>query len=645
MDDAMLNWAQPLSQLEAFFEGWIDGIMKLQQFSCCGILNTLAPMLRTALLASLALLPLLPTKALARDLSLSTLAEQSEFRKTGRYDEMVALCEAFAHRWPQQARCFDFGISPEGRAMKALAVSNRGLLTPQSARAADVPVVLVQGGIHAGEIDGKDAVFWLLRQLLEDENTRRVLDEQVLLFVPVFNVDGHEQFRAWQRPNQRGPEETGFRTTAQRYNLNRDYVKADSIEMQAMLQLVNEWDPLIMMDLHATNGAQFQHDIALIAEPVKSGDLALREIGRTLRDAILDDLRKHGSRPLPFYPSFDEHDNPASGISAGVPTARYSHGYFVLRNRLGLLVETHSWRSYPERVRATRHTVESLLQQTARHGRQWLHEAHQADQRARQMTGQPIPLAWQVLPDAVRHIEFQGYAWQRTPSDVSGALMTRYDESHPEVWSMPLRDEVRPSLQENVPAAGYLIPVAWAAVLAPHLDRHGIHYQRIDHAIETFSAEVFRATRVQPAAQSMEGRQRMQLAGQWQPEVRNEAAGALFVPSAQPKIRLLMQILEPLAPDSFASWGGMNTVFERKEYMEDYVAEEQARRMLAASPALKREFEARLQSDPEFAASSQARLEFFYRRHPAWDENLDRYPVLRLQHLPADISPLASEQP
>src|SRR3546814_6519579 len=112
-------------------------------------------------------------------------------------------------------------------------------LTPEQARARDLPVLLVQGGIHAGESDGKDAGFLALRQALDGEAAPGALDRQVLLFVPVFNVDGHERFGRWNRPNQRGPEEMGWRTTAQNYNLNRDYLKADAPEMQAMLSLVD----------------------------------------------------------------------------------------------------------------------------------------------------------------------------------------------------------------------------------------------------------------------------------------------------------------------------------------------------------------------------------------------------------------------
>jgi hypothetical protein len=119
----------------------------------------------------------------------------------------------------------------------------------------------------------------------------------VLVFVPVFNVDGHERFGKWNRPNQRGPEEMGWRTTAQNFNLNRDYVKSDSPEMQAMLRLVGEWDPIACVDLHVTDGAKFQHDVAIMVEPVYAGDEALRRIGREFRDGVIDDLASGGSLP------------------------------------------------------------------------------------------------------------------------------------------------------------------------------------------------------------------------------------------------------------------------------------------------------------------------------------------------------------
>lgn len=563
--------------------------------------------------------------------ALTTVAERSGFSETGRYEEVTALCDAFARKYPKAVRCTTFGTTPEGRPMKALVASTSGALTPEQAQRRGLPVVLIQGGIHAGEIDGKDAGFLALREVLEGRAANGALDRLVWVFVPVFNVDGHERFGAWNRPNQRGPKEMGWRTTAQNYNLNRDYLKADTPEMQAMLQLVQRWDPLVTVDLHATNGAQFEHDISIQVEPVHAGDAGLRTAGLALRTGVIDDLAKQGSLPLPYYPSFVVQDDPTSGFEDGVPPPRFSHGYFLLRNRIAMLVETHSWKEYPVRVRITRNTVVSVLEHVARDGASWLTTAKQADIAAASLGGRQEPLTYVAAP-AARTVEFRGYAYTRTASDVSGALMTRYDETTPQVWKVPLKDDIRPGIVVEAPGAGYVVPAAEAAWVAAVLKTHGVEYRLLGKAWQG-DAQVFRATKSSFGSASVETHQRLTVEGDWTRESRATPAGALFVPIAQPRARLVLALLEPKAPDSLLAWGRFNNAFERKEYMEDYVAEAVAREMLR-DPAVKAEFERRLREDTAFAQSPAARLEFFYRRHPSWDERYQLYPVLRVDAAP-----------
>jgi hypothetical protein len=564
---------------------------------------------------------------------LSTISERSGFQRTGRYDEVPALCAAFQQRYPDAVRCETFGTTPEGRPMELLVASRSGALTAEAAKAKGLPVLLVQGGIHAGEIDGKDAGFLALRQMLDGEAAKGAMDKVVLLFVPVFNVDGHENFRAWNRPNQRGPEEMGFRTTAQRYNLNRDYVKADAPEMQAMLRLVDAWDPAVEVDLHVTDGAQFRHDVSVTGEPVNSGDEALRATGREVRDGLVARLQAQGSLPLAFYPSFVEYDNPASGFADGVPPPRFSNGYFQLRNRVGILVETHSWKDYPTRVRITRNAIVDLMEMAAKDGARWLAAERAADRRSSRIGGTPVALDFKATARA-RTIDFLGYAYTRTPSEVSGAPMTHYDESKPEVWKVPLRDEVVPALTVDAPRGGYLVPAAWASLVEQKLRLHGIGYRRLDAPLHSVAVESFVVQAPKFDAASFEGHQRATLPGRWSPATRDLGAGALFVPIAQPGSRLAMALLEPQAPDSLAAWGGMNNAFEQKEYMEDYVAEGVARKLLADDPALKAEFARKLADDPAFAKDPAARLDFFYRRSPAWDAGFGLYPVLRTDAVP-----------
>jgi hypothetical protein len=585
-------------------------------------------MLRSAVLSALLTLSSITPFANAADPLLGTIAERSGFQKTGRYEEVIALCAAFQKAYPKEVRCTEFGRTPEGRPMLALVVSRSGALSADAAHQRGLPVLLIQGGIHAGEIDGKDAGFLALREALQDTSANNALSKQVLIFVPVFNIDGHERFGRWNRPNQRGPEEMGWRTTGQNFNLNRDYAKADSPEMQAMLQLVNRWDPLAYIDLHVTDGAKFEHDVSIQVEPVHASDLALRKDGEALRDNVISDLARQGSLPQPFYLSFSIDDDPSSGFVDDVSPPRFSTGYFHLRNRFGMLVETHSWKDYPTRVRITHNAIVSVMAQIAAHGNAWLKTAHQADLRAAQLGGQAVALSYKAS-EKTRPVAFRGYEYTRTPSDISGALMTHYDESKPQIWNVTVRDDLQPELSVNAPQAGYLVPAAHAAWVAQKLQQHGIAFRVLPTALQQARLETFRVVKTNFDTQSIESHQRLKLEGAWHGETRDLGAGALFVPIVQAKARLVMALLEPQAPDSLAAWGRFNNAFEKKEYMEAYVAEDVAREQLAADPALAAEFKQKLADDPAFANDPAARLEFFARRHSSWDERFNLYPVMR----------------
>jgi hypothetical protein len=208
-------------------------------------------------------------------------------------------------------------------------------------------------------------------------------------------------------------------------------------------------------------------------------------------------------------------------------------------------------------------------------------------------------------------------------------MWTKYDESKPQKWTVPLRDEVVPDMVAVAPAGGYLIPAAQAALLEPKLKVHGISYTVLKTAPGKVAVETFRADEAKLSGASFEGHQLASWKGAWKPEQRDVGKGALFVPIAQAKSRLVMTMLEPAGADSLAAWGFFNNFTERKEYMEEYVAEEAAREMLAADPALAAAFKARLESDPAFAKNPRARLDFFARRHGSWDERQNLYPVYR----------------
>jgi hypothetical protein len=565
---------------------------------------------------------------------LATVAQKSGFVKTGRYEEVIRLCSEFAAAYPGKVKCVNFGGTPEGRPMLAVIASADGTLDPADAKQKDRPVILFQGGIHAGEIDGKDAGFLALQEMLDGKAAPGALAKVTAVFVPVFNVDGHERFGAHNRPNQVGPEEMGWRVTSQNLNLNRDYMKADAPEMRAMLHLLEDWSPIVYLDLHVTDGAKFQHELSFLVDPLPAGDEGVKHAAFELRDGVIAKLKKEKHLPIgDFYPSFVKDDDPASGFALYSAPPRFSTEYWSLHDRIGVLVETHSWKDYANRVRSTHDALIATFELATKRAAAWQKAAHDADAANAALAGKPVTLAWDNDLKQSHLIDFQGYAYTRTPSEVSGGTWTQYDVTKPLVWKVPLFDGLAPALTANAPLEGYLVPAAVAPWIRDRLEAHGIEFTTLKDVRPRLGVQTFRATETTFAPSSYEGRQKLTVKGAWAAEPRDIPPGSLFVPIRQAKARLVMELFEPQAPDSFLSWGFFNGFFEQKEYMEGYVEEEIAREMLK-DPAVKAEFDAQVAKDPEFAKSPEKRLAFFYRRHPSWDERMGLYPVYR-----TDVAP------
>lgn len=508
------------------------------------------------------------------------------------------------------------------------------------------PMLMLQAGIHPGESDGKDAGFIALRELLDGTVSADVLDRIAILFIPAFNTDGHERTGRWNRPNQNGPEETGWRTTAHNLNLNRDYTKADSPEMQAMLRLIVEWDPLVCADLHVTDGADFEPDISIQVEPINQGDHQLRAGGLQLRDELITKLAAQGSLPLPYYPDLATTDDPASGFQFTVYSPRFSTGYFPQRNRYTVLVETHSWKSYDRRVHVMRNSIVGLAELVAAHGDRWQEMVRLADIASTRLGGQEVILeyasGWRETEktghvteglDAsnARMIDFRGYAYTRKASQISGGLVTVYDPATPQIWRVPLRDRIQASLTVEAPRGGYIVPPGYAEVIGAKLALHDIAFRRMNAQQQCLRASAFRATEATFSSSPFEGRMRVTLHGAWKAENRDVPSQSLFVPIAQPLARLVMALLEPQAPDSYAAWGYFNACFEQKEQLEPYVAEQVALDVLEANADLKIAFARKLEEDSAFAANPSARLDFFLRHHVSWDDRYMLYPILRIE--------------
>ena len=547
---------------------------------------------------------------------LATTAELSGWEHTGRYDEVIQLCHAFAASY-RGVTCEELGHTFEDRPIVAVRVARAGALAP---------TILVQAGIHAGEIEGKDAGFWFVRDLLDGKVAPGALAVVNLVFIPCINPDGHERFGPSNRPNQRGPAEMGFRSNAARLNINRDFVKADTPEMLAILGAFRRFDPVVFVDIHTTDGAKFQHDVSLTIAPRAPRPDRLDEAAQALTHDLFDRLSALGHLPLTFYPSFLKDDDPSSGFEIGEAPPRFSQAYAAVRSRIGILVENHSWRTYRERVQTSYDLLRALLERAVADTPRWVAAEAAAATADRELHGRELPLVYDTTAHTVE-LAFLGYAYERKPSEISGGLRIIYDELAPKVWKIPLHDELAVKVSTKVPEQGYVVDGGFAPAVAAVLERHGISYTRIAGQPRV-EVEVFRATKVTPQP-PFEGRTRMALDGAWTAETRTLDRGAIFVSVRQPLARLIVHLLDPAGPDSLAQWGELATAFERKEYMEAYVAEDVARAMLEKVPGLRAQFDAALAADPELAKSPDKRLQWFYQRSPFWDERTNLLPIYR----------------
>jgi murein tripeptide amidase MpaA len=560
-----------------------------------------------------------------------THAEKTDYRETPAYAETVAYSRRLAAASPL-VEYREFGTSGEGRALPLLVAAKGGATTPEAARRAGKVVVLVQACIHAGEPDGKDAGLALLRDIAVTREREALLERVVILFVPIYNVDGHERRSPFNRINQNGPAEMGWRGNASNLNLNRDYLKADAPETRAWLRLWNEWRPDLFVDCHVTNGADFRYTVTYQFERHENIHPAVSAwSSEAFSRRIMPAAEVEGQLFSPYLVFRDNRD-PRRGVEAFVSTPRFATGYVpVVRNRPALLIETHMLKDYRTRVVGTYHILRATLEEVNRSPDALLAAVRRADAETAAAGAAYDPsrrVALRVeLTDKPADMLLKGWQYSTSLSEVSGAMRVVWDTTKPLDLTVPHFDEADPTVSVAPPLA-YLIPPQWTAAIE-RLSAHGLALRRLAEPA-TVEVESYRFREVRLAAASFEGRVPVSFKVEPVRERRLYAAGSVLVSLAQPNGRAALHLLEPEAPDSLVYWGFFNPIFEQKEYGEAYVLEKLAREMLAKDEALRAEFERRVAQDPKFAASSTDRLNFFYERSPYWDRRLNLYPVGRL---------------
>ncbi len=540
-----------------------------------------------------------------------TPAERSEFATTPRYAATRAWLERLAAASPL-IRVERFGRTAQGRDMLMVRASKGG---------AGKPVVLIQAGIHAGEIDGKDAGLMLLRDIaLRGKDA--LLDTVDLVFVPIYNIDGHEMASRWNFPALRGPLEKGYVANARGINLNRDYAKADAPETRAMIALLRRLDPVLYVDCHVSDGFDMQYDITFTyagwgryAYHRATADWLTDRFGPSVTTA----LERAGHIPT-IYPSPVDTREPTKGIRQAPEGPRYSTGYGDFIGVPTVLVENHMLKPYRQRVLGTYVLLEAALKLAAT-DRDRITAAKAADRASRPAT---MLTRWKPAATPIDWIEqFRGVAFETYRSPASGRLEQRWT-GKPITVRMPVIGQV--------PVETVKLPTAWwiPAEQTEILDRlrlHGIRFAPID-VPRTLTFDRIRV--VDPVVQrAQDGRLPVKATFAHALVTETLPAGTVRVPFDQPLGLLAAALLEPEGSDSFLAWGFFPEILASSPGAEDFVTAPLTEALLAQDRAVADAFKAKLATEPAFAANPDARLKWLADRLPDPPTTSLTYPVRR----------------
>jgi len=553
--------------------------------------------------------------------------EQGNLNQTTTWADCIAWYHDLARQYPAVLRFEQVGVSDAGVPIHAGVVSSDGVFDRAAIKAAGRAVFFNNNGIHPGEPEGVDGCMALVRDFCLEPERLAALGTTVFLFVPLYNVDGAFNRADTSRVNQDGPEQFGFRGNSRHLDLNRDFVKCDTLTARVFNELFTAWDPDVMVDTHTSNGADYSYTMTLIhtqADKLGGG------LGEFLRAEMLPAMYAGmDARGWPTCPYVNPvQDSPDHGIAEFLETARFSTGYAALHHTIGFMPETHMLKPFRDRYESMRALVDVALAFTVQNA-----PRIQALRRAAKDAGRTQaewPVRWKMDEANPSSFRFKGYEAKYKKSVLGDYTRLYYDRSS--VWERDIAYYNRFPVDASVPAPqAYVVPQQWREAIE-RLEWNGVRMERID-ADRMQQVAYYQIDSVTSRPTAYEGHmfhddvvlERRHASVQLR-------AGDYLVPLDQDNARYAVETLEPLAHDSFFRWGFFNSVLEKKEAYSEYVFEDEAERLLAQEPELAAKFEQWKGAHPGLLTNQEAVLDFIFAncaryREPEWR----RYPVFMIE--------------
>ncbi len=487
----------------------------------------------------------------------------------------------------------------------------------------DKIIMLVNNGIHPGESDGIDATMLLYRDFVTGKLTAP--KNTVLVTIPLYNIGGALNRNSTTRANQNGPKSYGFRGNTLNYDLNRDFIKADTKNAHTFYKIFHLVKPDIFIENHVSNGADYQYTLThLFTQHNRLGE----ELGYYLNQEMMPALEKSlldiDWEITPYVNVFNAV--PEDGFSQFMDHPRYSTGYTTLWNTLGMMVETHMLKPYKQRVEGTYKLMEKMI--AIAETDSYKIKRLRAEAKHRHKGWKYYPTAWAIDSTRTTTLNFKGFMADTLTSAVTGFTRLKYDRNRPFAKPVNYQNFYKPIDSVVIPK-GYILKRGWSKV-ATLLDLNEIDYKTLQNDT-ILSAESYKIDSFKTADYPYEGHypHRDTKVNRVSKKIKFRQ-GDLYIPSDQAGIRYLLETLEPEAMDSFFNWNFFDPILQRKEGFSPYVFEDEALKLLEENETLRNRFELKKTSEPKFAESWYAQLDWLFKQSGHYEETHMQYPVYRI---------------
>ena len=556
-----------------------------------------------------------------KEYDFTTVFEKSGGTETATYPQVINYYEDLAEAFPSIS-LETIGETDSGEPLHLAIYSRSGNFDLEKLRK-DHAILFINNGIHPGESDGIDATMMLFRDLAQDSIP--LPEHTIIAAIPVYNVGGALNRNSFTRTNQNGPKEYGFRGNARNYDLNRDFIKADTKNTRSFYKIFHELDPDVLIDTHVSNGADYQYSLThLFTQHDKLGGEAGKYVQTEMMPALKKALLKKDWDITPYVNVFNEV--PEKGFSQFLDLPRYSTGYASLWNTFGLMIETHMLKPYDKRVWGTYETLRSMIDITDEDSQLIRKLKNQA--RKNFPAKENYAFDFEVDSSKTSTLQFKGYEGEMVKSEVTGFDRLKYNRDKPFTKEVTYYDFFKPTQQVKLPRA-YIIPQGWWQVL-DLLKLNNVQMQQFEKDT-ILPVQVYRIKDFATVPDAYEGHY---LHSDTQVTTSVEKVsirkGDFLVPLKQKAAQYLMATLEPQAPDSFFNWNFFDSVLQQKEGFSPYVFEDIAREFLDDYPEVEEEFLEKKKKDKDFAKSWYQQLDWIHKKSEHYEKAHLRYPIFRL---------------